>query len=285
MICEICGCTDSRTHTAREMMFGLRDAFDYSECFQCGRVRLMNPPVDMSRYYPKNYYSFHFTGSPTLLQALIFKASRLGIRRLRIARMLNLKRSSSVLDVGGGAGQLVFHLRLAGYPHCLSIDPYIEVETPYSLRKTLEATDGRWDYIMFNHSLEHMDDQIRQLTLARERLAPGGLCLVCVPIISEAWKRYGTDWVQLDCPRHVCLHTPNSLRLMARHAGFCVIKTVYDSTGLQFWGSEMYRAGIPLIAGPRFSRRQMKQFEKQAKLLNRREIGDQAAFVLAVSQA
>ena len=58
MTCEICGSGQSATHHTREMMLGLGDRFDYSECLGCGRLRLLNPPPDLSRYYPADYYSF-----------------------------------------------------------------------------------------------------------------------------------------------------------------------------------------------------------------------------------
>lgn len=56
--CEICGNTTSnRRFTAREMMFGLRDRFDYREYSACGCLQLIAPPDDYSRFYPSNYYS------------------------------------------------------------------------------------------------------------------------------------------------------------------------------------------------------------------------------------
>ena len=48
--CAICGNQPNNTiHIAREMMFGLRDAFRYLECAACGCVQLLDVPSDMSR--------------------------------------------------------------------------------------------------------------------------------------------------------------------------------------------------------------------------------------------
>jgi hypothetical protein len=62
---------------------------------------------------------------------------------------------------------------------------------------------------------------------------------------------------------------------------------VYDSIGFQFWGSEQYKKGIPLnhpeshVRGLKpslFTKREIAQFSKRAKSLNRLNLGDQAAF-------
>src|SRR4029077_3058389 len=61
--CKICGNTSgNKTHTAREMMFGLRDKFEYLECGNCGCVQSMNVPADMAKYCAANYYCFHRHG-------------------------------------------------------------------------------------------------------------------------------------------------------------------------------------------------------------------------------
>ena len=56
----------------------------------------------------------------------------------------------------------------------------------------------------------------------------------------------------------------------------------YDSSGFQFWGSEVYRRRLPLdINRPPFSPRQLAAFDRRADLANRRNRGDQ---ILAVHQ-
>src|SRR4051812_48852813 len=59
MICRICS---EKAHfpvfQAREMMFGLRHAFQYYKCEACGCLQIQDPISDISKYYPENYYSF-----------------------------------------------------------------------------------------------------------------------------------------------------------------------------------------------------------------------------------
>src|SRR6266852_6035050 len=62
-VCKVCGnASGNKTHLAREMMFGLRNEFEYLECGCCGCVQLVAPPEDMAKYYPKDYYSYQHHG-------------------------------------------------------------------------------------------------------------------------------------------------------------------------------------------------------------------------------
>ena len=114
MTCEICGSGQSATHHTREMMLGLGDRFDYSECLGCGRLRLLNPPSDLSRYYPADYYSFAPRGALGTLKTVLFRVAAVRallatiypVFVLDLIRMLALKPSMKILDVGGGNGAL-----------------------------------------------------------------------------------------------------------------------------------------------------------------------------------
>jgi hypothetical protein len=71
------------------------------------------------------------------------------------------------------------------------------------------------------------------------------------------------------------------MRKVAEQTGFEVADVVYDSTSFQFSASEKYSLNIPLVgtAEP-FSKRQLREWDKEAKRLNRLGRGDQAAFFL-----
>ncbi len=135
---------------------------------------------------------------------------------------------------------------------------------------------------MFHHSLEHVPDQLQTLRRARELMAPGGWCIVRIPVASSyAFKHYGVHWVQLDAPRHYFVHTTDSMSRLAAAAGLKLDHVIHDSTALQFWGSEAYRRDVPLGEARRlFSRSEMGGFERRAQALNRRGEGDQACFYL-----
>jgi len=177
-----------------------------------------------------------------------------------------------------------------GFEHLLGVDLFIEREfvTPNGvkvLKTTLEDVPGEFDVVLFHHSLEHVPDPATSLEAAKTKLRPGGICIVRVPTTSsEAWELYGRDWVQLDPPRHLAVPSRRGMAIMAQRSGLMLKRTVDDSTGFQFWGSEYYKRDISLqrngLSGPLFSKQEMAEYERRAAELNARGRGDQAAFVL-----
>jgi SAM-dependent methyltransferase len=146
----------------------------------------------------------------------------------------------------------------------------------------LSSAEGTFDLIMFHHSLEHIADHRGTLQLVARRLAPGGFCVIRMPVASSyAWEHYRENWVQIDAPRHFFIHTVNSIRLLGSVCGLELAAVIYDSTEFQFVGSEMYREGRPLANSPRglFSRSELRHFRKRADRLNLEERGDSAAFL------
>jgi hypothetical protein len=145
---------------------------------------------------------------------------------------------------------------------------------------------------MLHHSLEHMIRPRATLAKVRELAKPGGSILVRTPLADcSAREIYGADWVQLDAPRHLYVHTGKSVALLAGDVGLELRRTVYDSTGFQFWASEQYRRGLslhmrPAATQPRcvYTPSELEAFEARAKELNRAGNGDQACFYFVRAQ-
>jgi SAM-dependent methyltransferase len=311
--CRICGGSAVRArHTALEMMRGTREAFEYFECADCLCLQITTIPDDLARHYGEGYYSYRLAerrrnplkrlsgrlrdrwavfGGGALGQALYRRAPAIELHALQ---RLGLGRETRVLDVGCGAGQLVFTLGELGMRQVGGIDPHVPNAVVYDngvqVRKlALEQTAGQWDLIMFHHAFEHVPDPLATLQQVAQRLAPGGHCLLRVPTVtSHAWRHYGVNWVQLDAPRHLHLFAHESIDRLARHAGFEVVSVVHDSYALQFWGSEQYAQGIALqdersharSPGVLFTPEQIAEFERRSVELNHQGLGDQAAFYL-----
>ncbi len=317
--CRICHHSTTQSPlVGREMMFGTKAAFDYFTCANCGCVQIATFPSDMTPYYQGDYYSFgqeqsiaEKYASPLraiparmrsryaifdqpLLGKLIYKRSpRPDLRSLHYLRPTP---RTTFLDVGCGNGSLLFHMAEIGFTQLTGIDPFLEKDIAYEngvrvLARPLSAIEGQWEVVMMHHVFEHVPDPQETLALVRDRLAADGRCLIRIPLAgSYAWQQYGTDWVQMDAPRHFHLFTEKSFRLLAESAGFAVVHVAYDSSAFQFWGSEQYRRDVPLfaehsynvnLAKSGFSRRQIVKFEKMARKLNQQHSGDQAAFYLA----
>lgn len=316
MSCRICGNDDgNKTHSAREMMFGTREEFNYVECGGCGCVQIEPIPGDLSRHYPEGYYSLR--NFPGLWENRVRSLAR----RLRadycltgrgwLGRFLALKlgvpdyyawlrRSgvgfdSRILDAGCGTGRLLEVLRREGFSDLTGADPFIEKDLLYAsgvkvLKSDMSRLEGGFDFIMMNHAFEHMPDPAATLGQVRRLLRPGRAAMIRIPVASShAWRKYGVNWVQLDPPRHLYLHTVESMERLARDSGLVLEDVVHDSDDFQFWGSEQYVRGIPLTdqrslfvdpGSDLFSKEDRGRFRREAEELNRRKEGDQAAFWL-----
>jgi SAM-dependent methyltransferase len=311
--CQICQAVGPHPeYLARETMYGKDGEFTYFECSSCGCLQLDRVPDDLEQYYGRAYYSF---GAPPrrgrLLQRLYAARDRFaftGRGRLgawlyqrypkleyRFLSRLALSSGDRVLDVGCGSGALLHAMRRAGFHRLTGIDPFIEQDLRYSngitvFKRSLPEFAEPQDLVMFNHSLEHMPHQQETLRHAASLISEHGVVVVRVPIVSSfAWRHYRTDWVQLDAPRHIFLHSIKSMEVLAARAGLELYETFFDSDALQFWGSEQCRRGVPLASSRSramskrdsgFTSEQIASFEAQARELNATAQGDQAAFFM-----
>ena len=210
-----------------------------------------------------------------------------------------------ILDVGCGAGHLLHSMKEAGFNNLLGIDPFNKKDIEYDngltivknsihdlpVKSTAEKdTSGDWDLIMYNHSYEHVYDQVEVLKKTWQLLKPDGICMLRIPTVTSwAWRHYSEDWVQLDAPRHFFLHSVKSVNLLAEKTGFALEDVVYDSFAFQSWGSEQYKRDIALndetsyAVDPKkslFSKDEIRSYKEHSKILNKSKAGDQAAFYL-----
>jgi SAM-dependent methyltransferase len=310
--CGICGVDQpSGNYEAREMMFGLRTPFHYSQCTGCGSLWLTDPPRDFGVYYPSHYYSLAYGLGGTkerVKRHLVAKrdgayfggrgmmgrllARRYKDRALLSVSKLGIGQDTRILDVGCGGGELLHRMAAIGFRNLSGVDPFIssEVKNGNGVRirkcRLEDLTGEKFDVVMFHHSLEHVADPKNTLRAVALLLAPGGKCLVRLPVVAHAWEQYGTNWVQLDPPRHMWLPTERAMRILAELSGFKVERVEYDSTDFQFWGSELYVRDVPLgEVDPRnltvfFRKSEMASFRERAAKLNRDGLGDSAVCVL-----
>jgi 2-polyprenyl-3-methyl-5-hydroxy-6-metoxy-1,4-benzoquinol methylase len=277
--CRVCdNDTGNVLFNAYEMMFGFRDEFEYYQCSRCGCLQIKEIPCDMSKYYPDNYYSFNVRGENNISKSILTKI-KLSLKKSIIKYSFKTKISSlfmtkiyqlpswaewlkiagmgldnSILDVGCGTGHLILEMHKLGFSNLTGIDPYItqgvcHVNGVQILKNTLGELKCKYDFIMLNHSFEHMDDPLSTLNNIHAHLSDDGFTLIRIPVANYAWENYGVNWYQLDAPRHFFLHTEKSMQILANKGRFKLLKIIYDSTALQFWISESYSKYILSGAG------------------------------------
>lgn len=318
--CRICGNDkNNRTHTAREMMFGTRENFDYLECGACGTIQIVEIP-DLRRHYPENYYSltsdeklyiekhlrrriaarlagnYFMKGKNLLGKYLTEKKEWLRFNFAHSLRepLLGIDFQSRILDFGCGDGKLLRNLYFYGFRNLTGADAFIEKDIFYPngieiYKRRLDEIEAEFDLVMLHHSFEHLPDPLETLREIHRLLADEKFCLIRIPVANYAWEKYGVNWVQLDAPRHLFLYTEKSMRILAKKSGFTVEKVVYDSEEFQFWASEYYAKDIAMndpnwfkldFEKSLFTKKQFDDWKIEAEKLNQEKRGDQACFYL-----
>lgn len=268
--CRICGHSGSNPkYVFKERMFGMPDMFDYFQCEFCQCLQIKNYPNDMARYYPESDYYSYLAKLPKVRRGRLKDVLRITRNRYAIEgrgivgrilarikpfddycpdfiRKMKLPLSSRILDVGCGHGLMLCELSDLGFKQLEGVDPFIPKSLRYDHGVVIHKAkfydmQGAYDFIMFNHSLEHMADQLQVLRHVHKLLNKYGLCVLRVPTVSSyAWEHYGKDWIHLEAPRHFYLHSKESIRCVAGEAGFKIDDIRCDAISRQFWGSERY---------------------------------------------
>ncbi|MCL6474819.1 MAG: class I SAM-dependent methyltransferase [Firmicutes bacterium] len=308
--------TAARTFTARERLFGMEGEWEYAECGACGSLQMLQPPDDLQRYYPREYDAYntlpdaYYRGllgiirtwrdrtvatGKGLLGKLVLLVHPQQDPRVRSIRLLNLLPDARVLDVGCGSGLLLLIMHQVGFRNVEGIDPFYPSEQPIggrvrvyrrTLREHIEAQPPPYDVVMYHHVLEHVPDPEGELSLAKQLLKPDGRILVRLPLAgSYHWKHYGTDWFQLDAPRHLSIPSVQGMKALVERCGYRVEYAGFDALPLHLHASELYRKGIigsqhrPELHSPA----QWREFARLTDQLNRTGEADSGVFVLRKS--
>lgn len=270
--CKVCGNkTNNKLHQVKEMQLGLRETFSYMECANCGLMQLQNIPADLGKYYPNDgYYSFNLgldvKNKPDALRKI--KASYFIYGKNKIAGSIlsagykkpdyydwikntGVHYNDAILDVGTGNGSLLHSFYKIGFTNLHGVDPFIKKDKDYGsikiYKKDIFETTGEFDLIMLHHVFEHIDEPLKVLQQLYRLLKKGKYLLIRTPVMGKySWKKYGVNWMDLDAPRHIIIHSLKSMELLAQQAGFELRKTVFDGNYMSLLGSEQYAKDIAL---------------------------------------
>lgn len=312
--CKVCGNSNgNKLYAVKEMQLGMRETFTYMECGNCGCMQLMDIPADLGKYYPnEGYYSFNrglTLQKPGLLRriktsyllqgknALVGGLLSVGYKvpdYYSWMKIPGIKYDDAILDIGTGNGSLLSTLFSLGFTNLTGIDPFIDKDMQYGsiniYKKSIFETEGQYDYLMLHHAFEHMDEPLKVLQQLYKLVKKGKYVLIRTPVMGMySWKKYGTNWMDLDAPRHIIIHSLKSMQLLAAQAGYELRKTVFDGNYMSLIGSDQYAKDIALpdpnsymVNKPAsgYNKEDVEKFKSITIQNNKEQQADQAAFYL-----
>lgn len=219
--------------------------FFFRECKGCDLVYLSPRPAatELARIYPDKYNPFRFHN----IKNPIARLGRNFVQRKKVHEITKLlPQRANIIDVGCGSGTLLMLLRKFGRKHwrlfgndfnseALNQVKRLRIETIPGRFEEID-TSLRFDLIILNQTLEHLDYPARVIRKAAESLAPNGVLFIETPSIEGLdavlfRRRY---WGGYHIPRHWTLFSANSINKLLLAEGFQKVKVTY-LTSPSFW--------------------------------------------------
>lgn len=265
--CKICNnSVNNELYITKEMLYGTREIFKYIKCSKCGCLQLVDKPKDLGQYYPSNYYSFRYENvfkkylriqwakysyykkKSYVIGWLIF-LFKSDYKDIMYLKMLDIDINSKILDVGCGGAHTLLSLSYIGFNHLAGVDPFIQ--NSYTCndieihKKEITELNEKYDLIMSNWSCEHMDNQLKIMENFYRLLNKNGILILRIPIVdSFAWKKYKENWYNLDPPRHLYIHSYNSINSIISKVGLSLENIFHESDWRSLFYSDCYQANI-----------------------------------------
>jgi SAM-dependent methyltransferase len=243
--CAACGVTLDERPLLRgfDRLYSRPGDYFVVPCASCGSGRTL-PLVssdELAAFYPSEYDAHRLPANPVLrvLATALFERRYRRVLGSRPFSALTERPPGRLLDVGSGRGDLGVVLGRSGW-RVTGLEPSPEAVAEARRRgvETVEGTltqparvGGRYDAVVFNHSLEHVVEPFEDLSAAHGLLQPGGLVLITLPNFG-CWqaRRFGSRWFHLDLPRHRTHFTEAGLEALLRRTGFVRIRSTTSTS-------------------------------------------------------
>jgi aminopeptidase-like protein/SAM-dependent methyltransferase len=208
-------------------------------CKSCGHVRSIHD-MDMSQLYTGNYVdsTYGADGLRRAFERIVgldpSKSDNVG----RVERLLQFASGHlssaaappSILDIGSGLCVFLHRVKTRAGWDCTALDP--DPRAAQHARDTVgvravcgdftkDIELGTYDVITFNKVLEHVLDPVSMLARSDRFLREGGFVYIELPDVAAAAESPAREEFFID---HHHVFTPESLRALARRAGFVVLE-------------------------------------------------------------
>lgn len=220
-----------------------KEFYTYLKCPYCKTLFLKElEGDDLRTIYPTNYYSFISKTNDGIFK---IKDWWDGIFYRSILSKIN-SNNLSVLDIGGGTGQVLDTLKKTDerirYTEIIDIDKsaqkIAEKKGHVYNCSTIEAyhTQRKFEVILLLNIIEHVADPADLIKKSGLFLADNGVIIIKTPNADSLDARIFRNryWGGLHCPRHWIIFTESSFKNMLNSTGL-TIQSIRYTQGAPFW--------------------------------------------------
>ena len=194
------------------------------KCVHCDLARTF-PMPDPADYYDESDKGYLYM----LENESLWRRFATGI----LKEIESYKRAGELLDIGGGIGILVDEANKKGYqasgleinPAAVSLGKERYKVSLFNLSiSQMCATGKRWDVVILNHVLEHIQKPVQFLSDCRKLLRKDGILYIGAPCYT-GWTAIaeGKKWNNYYVDQHIWQWTPITIKQIIEKAGLSII--------------------------------------------------------------
>ena len=234
--CYICrkNSLDLKIKTPKDLEYFYSRKASYFFCYNCNILSQLPLPSNrqITKFYNNDYQNY--SNSNNFFLKIISKTFfYLKFKDLS----LNLSnQNKKIIDYGCGSGEILNNFYKYRYKNIVGVD-YVRssnLNKKIKFSKNINSVKGKFDLIILNHIIEHVNNPEKLLKILKGKLSKNGIIIGSTPnsrdIFFKIFKKY---WGCLHFPYHIHLFSKNSLKILC-HRNNLKIKFYFDiqSTGL-----------------------------------------------------
>jgi SAM-dependent methyltransferase len=222
--CGVCGAPVTIPHldAVRDYQFGgIPWTGAIKGCSACGLLQQSPMPTreEALALYPDSYTHYNFEPSRfrTTLMAIYFRDL------IGLLKKLNAEPGNKLLDIGCASGEKAAFLRDKLELDVTGLEPnsraaerarsVFGVKTINDFFPTREIAPNTFDFVYFNHVIEHVPQPVQLLNAIHDALKPGGWLIgETENVTAPSAKLFGRYWALCHIPFHLYFFSPDTLR-------------------------------------------------------------------------